>query len=67
MNVPETAYERAALVAWLLARGKRLRTRQIALLIGLNPRNTYRLLCRISRVIEIYQDEAGYWCSVYAT
>lgn len=61
-----TAQERAALVAWHLAHGEGMRTVDVVLLTGLSFRGARYLMCRLSRVIPIYQDEDGFWqvCSI---
>jgi len=51
-----TAQERAALVAWALAKGRRLTTRQVSDLTGLEMRGALHLLHRMSRVLPIYQN-----------
>lgn len=56
-----TGQERAALVAWDLARGARLNTTEIAKRLGLSLRGVRWLMCRVSRVIPVYQDVDGDW------
>lgn len=51
-----TAQERAAIVAWDLAQGRRMTTRQVATMTGLSMRGARALLSRMSRVIPIYRD-----------
>ena len=60
-NLPSTGQERAAGLTWLFAKGARLTTRQCADLLQQGTTRTYMMLCRISRVVPIYQDEAGTW------
>ncbi|MCU0503514.1 MAG: hypothetical protein MUC51_17480 [Anaerolineae bacterium] len=61
LDPPDTATERAALVTWWLAGGLMLSTADAGLLLGLTHDSAYRLLCRLSRVLPIYQDGNGYW------
>ena len=55
-----TAQERAGKVAWLLARGARLRTREVARLVGLSERGARSMLNRLCRVMPISNCE-GIW------
>lgn len=57
----ETPSERVAVIVLALARGRGLTTRQAAELTGLNKRSAFDLLCRISRVLPICQDEQRLW------
>lgn len=57
----ETPSERVAVVVWALAQGQRLTTRQVARLTGMSMRSAYALLCRISRVLPICQDDNWAW------
>jgi hypothetical protein len=52
-----TGQERAALVAWHLAHGDGLTTRQVSEIVGLSWDNAHRLMLRLSRVLPIYQDK----------
>ena len=56
-----TPQERAGYTAWILARGARLTTRDLALRIGLTERGARAMLCRLSRVVPIRQDVQGQW------
>jgi hypothetical protein len=56
-----TPQEKAALVTWHLAHGEGMRTVDVATLTGLSWRNAYALMCRLSRVIPICQDDASVW------
>lgn len=58
---PETPSERAALVAWYMAHGMGLSTREVADLTHLNRRRAWELMCRISRIIPIFQDDDRVW------
>ena len=57
--------QRAALVAWYLARGSRLRTCEIARLVGLSERGALDLMWLLSGTLPIYQDR-GIWREVDA-
>lgn len=59
--MPETPSERVALVVWRMAQGDSLTTQQVAQLTGLTVNGAYLLLCRISRVLPLYQDEQLVW------
>jgi len=61
---PLTPTEAAGLVAWRLAHGARLRTRDVQEMCGLLAYNSaYHLMCRLARVIPIARDDAGFWCA----
>lgn len=49
-----TPQERAAIVAWFLARGEELTTRDIARYTGLSMRRAQSLINDLSRVLPIY-------------
>jgi hypothetical protein len=55
-----TPQERAALVAWHLAHGEAMTTRQVAELTGLAIGGSYRLMNALSRVLPIYRAD-GVW------
>jgi len=57
MSDPELPTERTAVIVWLLADGARLRTIDIARLLGINWRGAYRMMERISRVTPVTQVE----------
>lgn len=57
----ETPSERVAVIVLALARGRGLTTRQTAELTGLTLHGAYSMLCRISRSLPIYKDDAGIW------
>ena len=61
MTEEYTPQEKAALVAWHLAHGEGMRTCEVVAMTGLTWRRAYELMCRLSRVIPICQDEAGVW------
>lgn len=56
-----TAQERAAKIAWRLALGERLTTRDVILLTGLSYSGAWYLMMRISRVIPVLCNELGEW------
>lgn len=58
---PDTPGERYALIAWYMAAGAALSTRDVARLTGLKMRGAFGLMCCISRVLPIYQDERRIW------
>ncbi len=60
-NSPETPSERIALVVWYLAHGEGLTTKQVEQITGITRRSALHLMCRISRVLPIYQDDAYVW------
>lgn len=55
-----TAQQRAAIVAWRLACGEVLRVEDVARIAGVQARAAYRLLCLISHVLPVYDDD-GNW------
>lgn len=59
--MPETPSERVAVVVWWLAHGEGLTTRQVATLTGLSRQKAWVMLCNLSRVLPIYQDEKFVW------
>ncbi len=56
-----TGQEKSAKVAWLLAQGRPLSTREIAQHAGLSLRGARWLLARIARVVPIYRDDDDRW------
>ena len=62
---PDTITERAALVAWHLAHGEIMQTRDVAELTGLSMWGAWHLMLRLSRVIPVYQTGDGF-CQVCA-
>lgn len=60
-NTEYLAQERAAKVVWLLAKGARLSSRQVAALTGLTRNSARELLNLMSRVCPIYRDANGCW------
>jgi len=59
-----TAQERAGLIAWLLAFGAHLTTREIAELTGLTQPGAWYLMMRLSRVVGIFCNDEGKWCKL---
>lgn len=57
----ETPSERVAVIVLALARGRGLTTRQAAELTGLTLNGAFVLLCRISRVLPLRQEDGGQW------
>lgn len=58
---PETPSERVALVVWWLAHGEGLTTKRVSEITKITPRAASYLMCRISRVLPIYQDDDFVW------
>jgi len=63
------AQERAALLAWWLARGGQLTTRQAADKLGVTYLGAWRILQKLSRVLPIVFDPIddfaeGYWYAI---
>ena len=56
-----TSQQKAALVAWHLAHGEAMTTANVATLTGLDRVGAWKLMCMLSNVIPIYQDDAGLW------
>lgn len=57
----KTPEERAGILVWHLAHGDALLTEDAARLTGLTHRGALRLLCGLSRVLPIYQDDRALW------
>ncbi len=58
---PETTTERVALVVFYLMLGVALTTKEAARLAHISRQNAHAMLCRISRVVPIYQDDDCIW------
>lgn len=58
---PDTITERAALIAWHLAHGESMQTRDVAEMTGLTFSGAWRLMDRLSRTLPIYQTSDGLW------
>lgn len=50
--------ERAGVVVWLLSRGYKFTTLEVAKIVGLTPGGAWRLMERLSRRVPIYQEHA---------
>lgn len=61
MMKPETPSERVALLVWYMAHGVALSNVEIIKITGLKRRTAYEMMCRISRILPIYQDEEHIW------
>ena len=62
---PEVTTERVAVIVYLLARGRRFSTAEVAALCGVTRRGAYALMARISRVVPLTL-EAGIWAEFRA-
>jgi len=58
---PETTSERVAVVVWYMAHGMALSTREVAKITRMSMDGSWALMCRISRVLPIYQDKTDIW------
>jgi len=56
-----TVTERVGKVTWWLADGEGLTIDNVCSLTGVSPRAARRMLCMLSRVLPIYDDECGVW------
>lgn len=56
-----TTSEAVAKLVWALAHGESFGNDEAAVMAGLTPHGAYTLLCRVSRIIPIYQDDEGHW------
>ena len=56
-----TTTERVGRVAYWLITGDGMRTADAAELAQVTRQRAWQMLCALSRVIPIYQDEAGFW------
>ena len=55
--------ERVAVIVWKIAQGQVYTTAEIAVICGLTWDGAYKLMCRVSRVLPIYLDNAQ-WKSI---
>ncbi len=53
--VPEVPTERTAIVVWMLAKGRRMKTSEVADLTGVTRQGAYEIMARISRVLPVVQ------------
>ena len=60
-NEDYTAQQKAGLVAWQMAHGAAMQTRDVAELTGLSMMGSLYLMWNLSCVIPIYQDDRGIW------
>lgn len=60
-NTGQVPQERAAVVAWYLAHGEALTTRQVTELTGTTMRGALAMMYRLSRVLPVYQNDIGQW------
>jgi predicted DNA-binding transcriptional regulator YafY len=60
IQTPEITTERVAVIVYLLARGRRFRTSEVADLCGVTQRGAYAIMARISRVVPLTLD-GGEW------
>ena len=56
--------ERVALVAWRLAQGRAMSTRQVAELTRLTRFGAWQMMQLVARVLPVYQDDDGQWRAV---
>lgn len=56
-----TTTEAAGLLTWHLAHGDAISNDEAAQMTGFSVHGAYKTLCRLSRVIPIYQDDVGLW------
>jgi hypothetical protein len=56
-----TMCEAAGKLVWHLAHGDALSNDDAGVMVGLSEHGAYKMLCRLSRVVPIYQDELGFW------
>ena len=56
-----TAQQKAGLVAWHMAHGETMQTRDVAKLTGLTMVGALYLMWNLSSVLPIYQDDRGFW------
>lgn len=61
MQADYNTTERVALLTFGLALGTAYTTSQVADLTGMTWGGAYRMLCRVSGILPIYQDETGCW------
>lgn len=62
---PEITTERVAVIVYLLARGRKFRTADVAALCGVTRRGAYALMARISRVVPLTFED-GTWAEFRA-
>ena len=57
---PEVTTERVAVIVFLLCKGRRFTTREVAELCGVTQRGAYAIMARISRVLPLVLDGSGW-------
>lgn len=58
---PDTPAERVAVITWYLASGMTITTQEAAKMAHISHQRAWEILCEISRVLPIYQDDRQYW------
>lgn len=58
---PDIPQERAALIAWRLAKGERLSTAQVARDCATTRQAAWHMMAHLSRIIPIYVNEHEEW------
>lgn len=65
MNVAEQREllktEGIGMVAYHLCQGGTVTPRSVAAMVGIRPNGGYKMLCRISRVLPVVNDESGWY------
>ena len=56
-----TPEERIAIVVWHLAHGDSFRTSDISAMTGLSRQGAYAMMCKVSRILPVYQSDDGNW------
>ena len=57
----QTPEERVAIVVWHLAHGDAFRTSEVCRMTGVSRQGAYNMLCKISRILPVYQADDGKW------
>ena len=57
----QTPEERVAIVVWHLAHGDAFRTSEVCRMTGVSRQGAYNMLCKISRILPVYQSDDGKW------
>ena len=56
-----TPEERVIIVVWHLAHGDAFPTAEVCRMTGLSRQGAYNMLCKISRMVPVYQADDGRW------
>jgi len=56
-----TPEERIAIVVWHLAHGDSFPTSEVCRMTGLSRQGAYAMMCKVSRILPVYQAEDGKW------